>query len=57
MTLQNGFATHFQASPLISMRVELLASLQSDHSVDADALCKWALMLNSMLQLYIFHKI
>ena len=43
MTLQNGVATHFQASPLISMRTELLASSQSCRSVDADAWCKWAL--------------
>ena len=41
--LQNGFATHFQASPLISMRAESLASSQSCRSVDADAWCKRAL--------------
>ena len=35
--LQNGFATHFQATPLISMRTKLQASLQSCRSVDADA--------------------
>ena len=29
MTLQNGAATHFQASPLMSMRTESLASSQS----------------------------
>ena len=40
MMLQNGFATHFQASPLISMRTESLASSQSGRSVDADAWCK-----------------
>ena len=39
----NGFATHFQASPLISMRTELLASSQSCHSIDADAWCKRAI--------------
>ena len=43
MTLQNGFATHFQASPLISMRTESLASSQSGRSIDADAWCKQAL--------------
>ena len=43
MTLQNGFATHFQASPLISMRTESLASSQSGRSIDADASCKRAL--------------
>ena len=37
MTLQNGFATHFQVSPLISNRTESLASLQSGRSIDADA--------------------
>ena len=36
ITLQNGFATHFQASPLISMRTELLASSQSGRSVVCD---------------------
>ena len=40
MTLQNGFETHFQASPLILMRTEPLASSQSGRSVDADAWCK-----------------
>ena len=44
ITLQNGFATHFQASPLISMRAESLASSQSCRSVDADAWCKRALI-------------
>ena len=43
MTLQNGIATHFQASPLISMRRESLVSLQSGHSIGADAWCKRAL--------------
>ena len=45
--LQNGFATHFQASPLISMTTESLASSQSGRSVDADAWCKRALKLNT----------
>ena len=44
MTRQNGFATHFQASPLISMRTESLVSSQSGRIVDADAWCKRALM-------------
>ena len=43
MTLQNGFATHFHASPLISMRTESLASSQSGGSVDTDAWCERAL--------------
>ena len=43
MMLQNGFAIHFQASPLISMRTESLASSQTGRSVDADAWCKRAL--------------
>ena len=42
-TLQNGFATLSQVSPLISMRTESLAGAQSGRSVDADALCKWGL--------------
>ena len=42
-SLQNGFATHFQVTPLISMRTESLASSQSGRSVDADAWCKRAL--------------
>ena len=46
MTLQNGVATHFQASPLISMRTESLASSQSCRSVDVDAWCKQALTDN-----------
>ena len=45
MTLQIEVVTHFQASPLISMRTESLESSQSGHSVDADACCKWALMV------------
>ena len=44
MKLQNGFATHFQASPLISTRTESLALLQSCRSVDVDAWCKRTLM-------------
>ena len=40
MTLQNRVATHFQASPLISMRTKSLASLQHYRSIDADAWCK-----------------
>ena len=40
MTIQNGFATHFQASLLNSMRMESLASSQSGLIVDADAWCK-----------------
>ena len=42
MTLQNEFTTHFQASPLILMRVELLVSSQSCRG-DVDAWCKRAL--------------
>ena len=45
-SLQNGVATHFQATPLFSMRTILLAS-STCHSADADAWCKWALMLYS----------
>ena len=42
-TVQNGVATNFQVTPLFSMRTELLASLQSCRSIDADAWCKWTL--------------
>ena len=45
--LQIGVATHFQVTPLFSMRTELLASLQSCCNVDA-AWCKWALILWSV---------
>ena len=38
--LQIGVATHFQVTPLFSMRTELLASSQSCRSIDADAQCK-----------------
>ena len=34
--LENGVATYFQAIPLLSMRRELLASLQSCYSIDVD---------------------
>ena len=36
-SLQNGVTTHFQATPLLSMRTVSLASLQSSCSVNADA--------------------
>ena len=42
-SLQNGVATYFQATPLFSMRTELLVSSQSCHSADSDAWCKRAL--------------
>ena len=42
-SLKNRVATHFQATPLFSMRIILLASSQSCRSVDADAWCKWTL--------------
>ena len=38
--LQIGVATHFQASPLFSMRTELLAPSQNCCNVDADVWCK-----------------
>ena len=44
MTLQNRFATHFQASPLILMRTESLASSRSCRSIDADAWYKQTLI-------------
>ena len=42
-SLQKGIVTHFQASPLISMRTVSLASSQSCCSVDVGAWCKGAL--------------
>ena len=44
-SLQNGFATYFQAIPLISMRTESQASSQSCHSIDADAWYKRGLSI------------
>ena len=41
--LKNGFATHFQSTPLISMRTESQASSQSGRILDAGAWCKRAL--------------
>ena len=38
-------ATHFQVTPLFSMRTVWLASSQSCRSNDTDTWCKWALML------------
>ena len=53
-SLQNGIATHFQATPLISMRAELQASLQSCRSVATDAWCKRVLrLLHSYAHLFI----
>ena len=43
VSLQNGVATHFQATPLFSMQTELLVPWQSCRGVHADAWCKWAL--------------
>ena len=44
-SLQNGVATHFQVTPLFSMRTESLATLQNCRSVDGDVWCKQALKL------------
>ena len=52
MMLQNGFATHFETSLLISMRTVSLASLQSGRSVDADSWCKQALKKHVLLQTF-----
>ena len=53
MVLQNGVATHFQETPLISMRTEPLVSSQGCRCVDADAWCKRILNwpLNDMFTL------
>ena len=45
-SLENRLQPHSGVTPLFSMRMELQASLQSCHSIDADAWCKWALMLS-----------
>ena len=42
-SLQIRIETHFEATPLFSMRAVLLASSQSCHSIDADVWCKRAL--------------
>ena len=41
-SLQNGVATYFHTTPLISMRTKTQASSQSCRSIDVDAWCKWA---------------
>ena len=41
-SLQNGVATHFEVTPLFSVRTVFLASSQCCRSTDADAWCKWA---------------
>ena len=43
-TLHNGFAAHFQATPLFSMKVELLASSQGCHRVDALKILHWRIL-------------
>ena len=47
-SLQIGVATHFQGTPLFSMRTVLLVSLQSCRSVDANAWCKRDLKCNQI---------
>ena len=42
-SLQNEVATHFQATPLFSMKTESHASSQSCRNIDADAWCKQTL--------------
>ena len=46
-SLQNGVATHFQATPLFSMKTESQASSQRCRSIDADAWCKRALTIST----------
>ena len=52
--LENGLQPQSGETPLCSMTTVLLASLQSCHSVDSDAWCKWASKLSSYLHLYSF---
>ena len=51
-SLQIGVATHFQASPLISMRAVSQALSQSCRIIDADARCERALNVHSSLKLF-----
>ena len=44
-SLENGVATHFQVTPLISMRTESLASSQSCRKVVVGSWCKRALKI------------
>ena len=39
-SLENGLQLHSEATPLFSMRIELLASSQRYRSIDVDAWCK-----------------
>ena len=45
-SLENGYQPYSGATPMFSMRTELLASSQSCGSIDADALCKRALNMH-----------
>ena len=47
--LQIGAATHFQVSPLFSIRTVMLASSQRCRNVDADARCNRALKVHNFL--------
>ena len=49
--LQNGVATHFQVTPLFSMRTESLAAPHSCHSIDADADAWYKRALRQLRQL------
>ena len=42
VSLHNWVATHFQVTPLFSMKTLVLASLQSCHCIYTDVMCKWA---------------
>ena len=50
-SLQNGVATYFQATPLISMRTKLQSSSQSCRSVDGDAWCEQAITVTFNIEL------
>ena len=54
-SLQNGAATHFQATPLFSMRTVFLVSLQNCCSIHADAWCEWALMFSQAFVILLAH--
>ena len=48
-SLQNGVATHFEATTLFLIRPVLLVSSQHCHSIDTDAQCKRALTMQVIL--------
>ena len=54
-SLQNEVAYHFQMTPLFSIRVVSLASLQSCCIIDADVWCKRTFILKRKSRLRLVH--